>query len=89
MFSESSSYYEKRAETKVPNAPADPWQHRSAGMRCLTCIYFVPKHVETSDAPTVNGRLGRCRRHAPALNGFPAVFERDWCGDHRLDEYKV
>jgi hypothetical protein len=22
---------------------ADTWQHRSVGMRCATCIYFVPK----------------------------------------------
>ncbi len=36
-----------------------------------------------------NGRLGRCRKRAPTLNGFPAVFENDWCGDHKLDENKI
>jgi hypothetical protein len=30
--------------------------------------------------------LGRCRRHAPTLGGYPAVFDTDWCGDHKLDE---
>jgi len=33
--------------------------------------------------------LGRCRKHAPTLDGWPAVFESDWCGDHKLDENKV
>ena len=35
------------------------------------------------------GSLGRCRRHAPTMSGYPAVFEADWCGDHKLDETKV
>ncbi len=58
----------------------DPWKHRSAGMRCRTCLYFVPK---VSDAGTA---LGRCRRHAPTLSGYPVVFQTDWCGDHKLSE---
>jgi hypothetical protein len=33
--------------------------------------------------------LGRCRKRAPTLNGWPAVFETDWCGDHKLDEAKL
>jgi hypothetical protein len=33
--------------------------------------------------------LGRCRRHAPNVSGFPVVFVNDWCGDHRLDENKL
>ena len=28
----------------------------------------------------------RCRRHAPTVNGYPAVFQNDWCGDHKLDK---
>lgn len=35
--------------------------------------------------PTVPA-LGRCRRHAPTMNGYPVVFESDWCGDHKLNE---
>lgn len=44
-----------------------------------------------SEAPakTERGDIGRCRRHAPTMNGFPAVFEGDWCGDHKLDENKI
>ena len=57
----------------------DNWQHRSATMRCGFCIYFVPK-----GAPIAG--LGRCRRHAPTLNGWPAVFVSDFCGDHKLDD---
>ena len=59
----------------------DPWKNRSEGMRCKTCMYYVPKEV-------VGGtyRVGRCRRHAPTMSGYPVVFETDWCGDHKLDE---
>lgn len=34
-------------------------------------------------------KIGRCRRHAPTISGYPAVFESDWCGDHKLDETKL
>ena len=33
--------------------------------------------------------IGRCRRHAPTMNGYPVVFVNDWCGDHKLDEEKI
>lgn len=56
----------------------DPWAGRSKGMVCETCIFFVLKG-ET-------GTIGRCRRHAPRMGGFPVVYTDDWCGDHRLDE---
>ena len=59
----------------------DPWAHRGSGMKCSTCIWYVPK-VPVQD-------LGRCRRHAPTMNGYPAVFSTDWCGDHKLDETKL
>lgn len=69
--------------------PADPWKHRSAGMRCRTCLWFVEKNpsglVSKAEAPVV----GRCRRHAPTMGGYPVVYQTDWCGDHRLDENKV
>jgi hypothetical protein len=65
----------------------DPWKHRSAGMKCNTCMWFVAKASEIEDKD--RGKLGRCRRHAPTMNGFPAVFEADWCGDHKLDETKL
>lgn len=66
----------------------DNWKHKAACMRCLTCGFFVPKgsgSLAALDEPA----LGRCRRHAPTLNGWPAVFEGDWCGDHKLDENKL
>lgn len=61
----------------------------------------VPKEIEEKIAETVElgefepvravkaKRLGRCRRHAPTLGGWPAVWSDDWCGDHKLDENKV
>jgi len=63
----------------------DNWKHRSQEMRCKTCMYFVIKEVE-NDKPN---HLGRCRRHAPTLSGWVAVFGTDWCGDHKLDENKI
>ena len=63
----------------------DSWKHRSEGMRCKTCMWFVPKLSANTDAP----QIGRCRKHAPTMNGFPAVYPMDWCGDHRVDENKL
>lgn len=65
----------------------DPWKHRSAGMRCQTCMWYVPK--AGANVSKERGTFGRCRRHAPTMGGYPAVFGMDWCGDHRLDESKV
>lgn len=71
----------------------DNWAHRSAGMKCQTCMWFVEKNVSLEKAGLghfeVTGKIGRCRRRAPTLNGFPAVFGTDWCGDHKLDETKL
>ena len=61
---------------------ADPWKHRSAGMKCETCMWYVLKEG------TLVG-IGRCRRHAPTMNGYPVVFHNDWCGDHKLDENAI
>ena len=64
----------------------DPWKHRGKGMVCATCMWHVLKAGENPDKPN---KLGRCRRRAPTMNGYPAVFENDWCGDHKLDESKI
>lgn len=65
----------------------DQWAHRTKGMKCGTCMWFVMK-LSSSDAPaqTTDNMIGRCRRHAPTMNGYPVVFENDWCGDHKLNE---
>ncbi len=65
---------------------SDPWKHRVAGVKCKTCMWWVAKESEPADD---RGRLGRCRRHAPSMTGFPATLEVDWCGDHKLDETKL
>ncbi len=62
----------------------DPWKHRSSRMKCATCMWCVEKEV-----PEGTKRVGRCRRHAPTMNGYPVVFMVDWCGDHKLDENKA
>jgi len=70
---------------------ADPWAHRATSMRCNTCMWFVTKRPSElgNVANAERGYLGRCRRHAPTMSGYPAVFETDWCGDHKLDENKI
>lgn len=75
---------EPRVAPETPDKP-DPWAHRTAGMRCRTCMWFVPK----GDHPAGQPAIGRCRRHAPTMSGYPAVFPDDWCGDHKLDEAKA
>lgn len=60
----------------------DVWKHRNQRMICLTCMFFVPKQG-------ANVPIGRCRRHAPTMAGYPVVFPNDWCGDHKLDETKA
>ena len=73
-----------------PEPSADPWKHRSQGMRCKTCMWFVAKEPSPAlQAHPGQYDLGRCRKHAPTMGGFPAVFVNDWCGDHRIDENKV
>jgi hypothetical protein len=55
-------------------------------MRCKTCMWFVPK--EQSE-PALRTLIGRCRRHAPTITGYPVVFVNDWCGDHKLNENAI
>lgn len=85
---EEVSAYEGQGQTQ------DPWRHRSDNMKCKTCMWFVPK-IASKD-PRGDGSfekpvfdMGRCRRHAPTMNGYPVVFVNDWCGDHKLDEEKI
>jgi hypothetical protein len=76
---------ENRAQGAI--AGADPWVNRSGGMRCRTCIWFVSKVTDRPTKPEVQ-IVGRCRRHAPTMGGYPVVYQNDWCGDHRIDENK-
>ncbi|MHC4316650.1 MAG: hypothetical protein ACYSW3_29760 [Planctomycetota bacterium] len=54
----------------------DNWKHKSEMMLCKTCMWFILKGERTV--------MGRCRRRAPTLNGWPVVFRSDWCGDHKI-----
>lgn len=78
MAMESTSDTSKPVENTVSK---DPWIHRSDGMLCKSCMWFIEKAGFTPG-------VGRCRRHAPTMNGYPVVFKSDWCGDHKLDENK-
>ena len=65
----------------------DPWKHRSAEMKCRTCMYYVKK--ESSHDVAGSMEIGRCRRNAPTMKGYPVVYPKDWCGEHKLDETKL
>ena len=54
--------------------PGDNWQHKSSEMLCATCMYYCNT---------------RCRRNSPTISGYPAVYETDWCGNHKLDKYMM
>jgi hypothetical protein len=78
------------AEEYKKSKKLDPWLHRSDKMRCKTCMWFILKNKGFTLPEKVNGAaIGRCRRHAPTMNGYPVVFEDDWCGDNKLDENKI
>ena len=66
----------------------DNWKHRSVGMVCDTCMFFAVKIPNNPQPASIDSPVsfGRCRRHAPTMNGYPAVFGTDWCGDHKMDE---
>lgn len=63
----------------------DPWIHRSSQMSCRTCMWYVMKE---RTGPILK-EVGRCRKHAPTMTGYPVVFSTDWCGDHKIDENKI
>lgn len=65
----------------------DNWKLRSIGMRCTTCMFFVEKLTTAIQAE--DNLIGRCRRRAPTVNGFPVVYSSDWCGEHKTDETKL
>ena len=63
---------EKQKDDSEQTGQCDAWMHRSSSMRCGTCMYYINY---------------RCRRHAPTLQGYPAVYPfDDWCGDHKVDK---
>jgi len=76
-----------RVQKKLILAEEDNWKHRSKGMVCGTCVFFVQKITPRVQRAT--HVIGRCRRRAPTMNGYPVVFTSDWCGEHRLDEEKI
>ena len=71
----------QKRDVPVLTNKVDPWENRSEGMLCRTCMWWVPKKTDPAADVTFKGR---CRRHSPAMGGYPVVFDNDWCGDHKL-----
>lgn len=73
---------------------ADLWIHRSEEMKCKTCMWYVGKKALKDQEVDLNADaiipgVGRCRKRAPSMNGYPVVMLDDWCGDHKLDENRI
>jgi hypothetical protein len=45
---------------------------------CSNCMWWVKKKDSTMLT------IGRCRRRCPTMGGYPATYETDWCGDHKI-----
>ena len=69
----------------------DNWKHRSIKMKCLTCMWWVEKKQANRlvEGETAGLKIGSCRKNAPKIDGWPAVFETDCCFDHKLDKNKI
>lgn len=95
MCSPSQGYYQSTHAMTTPTENIDPWEHRSTRMRCSTCMWFALKRPTSEDVyydereATAPAQVGRCRRHAPTMTGYPVVFSNDWCGDHKLNENAI
>lgn len=67
---------------KQPAGSKDKWD-RITGFCCATCMYCSPK--PTTLKQFLEKDTGRCRRHAPSMQGYPVVYLKDdWCGDHKV-----
>lgn len=70
----------KTKEKEMSNTTnKDNWKDKATGMICSTCTNYAPK----------NEYIGRCRRNAPTMKGFPPVFPSDWCGEHKMNDALV
>ncbi len=49
-------------------------------------MWYVMKQKTNDAGLHVDTVLGRCRKRAPTMAGYPAVFLDDWCGEHKLCE---
>ena len=72
------------SDLRIDKVKVDMWAHRDSMMVCTSCMWFSLKVSYELDGDLMF--FGRCRRHAPTLSGFPAVYGNDWCGDHKMSE---
>ena len=59
----------------TPVVKGDNWRKGNNRYICNTCAHYLNY---------------RCRKHAPrGLEGWPAVFPTDYCGDHKMDKHTM
>lgn len=61
--------YENHIPNNLKVKMQDNWKNKNSEMVCDLCFFYVNF---------------RCRRNAPTIKGFPAVYPTDWCGEHKL-----
>ncbi len=49
---------------------------RSYDWSYKTCMFYKAKE----------SAVGRCRKNAPTINGWPDVSANDWCGQHKRNK---
>ena len=79
MKCKTCMWFVLKLKLPVPYIPIDPEELKAIRSGAV---------IKASSEPEVY-KVGRCRRHAPTMNGYPVVYITDWCGDHKIDEEKI
>lgn len=67
----------------------DKWD-RKTNFNCYSCMYCVPKGELKKDQKYDIDAIGRCRRNAPTMKGYPVLeLFHDWCGEHKIGSNPV
>lgn len=72
----------------------DRWD-RKTDFGCASCMFWVPKQEHKvvghpTPLPSIGTiQLGRCRRNAPTMKGYPVVYADGWCGEHKIGSNPV
>lgn len=69
----------------------DKWD-RKTNFNCESCMFWVEKQrlVDLGGKKVeLDTKLGRCRRYAPTMKGYPVVYSCDWCGEHKIGSNPV
>ena len=52
-------------------------------MTCKNCQFFQPREPDPLEKQS-GWKGGECRKCPPGPDGWPKVWEKDWCGEWRI-----